>query len=180
MCYNLAMRDKIDLDERAKQNGYLNFDHLAYTQLGNEMKSPQDIATLLKVSPRTIYNRIRGRHYNRRNFDKVFLGDVESPKPQKVFISEIDREIVLDLAHGRIDAEIGKARGLAESTVKQRVFRLLRKFGVENRTHLVAVFISSDIIQTHDLFRHFDIHVTEYIRGKIPKRFYRLDDIRGL
>ncbi|MPZ43704.1 MAG: hypothetical protein GEV05_09925 [Betaproteobacteria bacterium] len=53
-----------------------------------------------------------------------------------------EREILLQLQHGRSNAEIGGALAISPLTVKNHVQKILRKLGVRNRTQAVALDMS--------------------------------------
>lgn len=54
-----------------------------------------------------------------------------------------DYKILDCLAEGLSNAAIARRLHYAESTIKNRVSRLLRHFGVESRTALIAVWLQS-------------------------------------
>ena len=56
-------------------------------------------------------------------------------------LDETDRHILRLLADGQSDKQIAEAVYLSVQTVRNRVSRLLNRFGKENRTQL-AVFVS--------------------------------------
>lgn len=158
-------------DALARQRGYDNMRMLVLEKQRAGWTNEQ-IKHFAGVSIRTVQK-------YKRSSGKPHALPHPQVKPKQVFISEIDREIMLDMAHGLKYAQIGVERGLSESTIKQRVSNLMQKFDALTNIHLIALCISSDVIRTSDLFRDLDVHVTEYRRGKVPTNFYRLDTIGG-
>lgn len=156
-------------DAMARSKGYENMRMLV---LDKSTWTNEQIKAFAGVSVRTIQN------YRKRSGKAHVIADPVLEKPKQVFISEIDRDIMLDMAHGLKYAEIGRVRGLSESAIKARISKLMYKFEVQTNIHLISLCISSDVIRTQDLFRHFDVHVTEYRKGKQPTNFVRLDEIR--
>lgn len=158
-------------DALARQRGYENMRTLVLT---NAKMSNTQLAKFAGVSTNTI------RKYRRKSGIPHSFTPVEEEKPKQVFVSEIDRDIMLDMAHGSTYGEIAVKRGLSTSTIKQRISKLMQTFEAQTNIHLIALCISSDVIRTNDLFRHFDVHVMEYHKGKVPVNFVRLDDMRQL
>ena len=59
-------------------------------------------------------------------------------------LDSTDYEILNCLAEGLSNAAIAQRLHYAQSTIKNRVSRLLRQFGVESRTALIAVWLTRE------------------------------------
>ena len=54
-----------------------------------------------------------------------------------------EREVLMTLATGASNREIGEALYLSEKTVKQHVSNAMRKLGARNRTQLALMFLAA-------------------------------------
>lgn len=70
----------------------------------------------------------------------------------QIFLSEIDIEILVLLAHGASVASIAAKIGKTEQTTRSRIFNLQGIFGGVTHAHLVAIAIASDVIKVQDLY----------------------------
>ena len=61
------------------------------------------------------------------------------PVDQNLLLTERERQIILVLAEGITNKEIGRRLGLTEGTVKVHLHRIYRKLGVANRTALAVL-----------------------------------------
>ena len=62
------------------------------------------------------------------------LAEREMPVDQNLPLTERQRQIILVLAEGITNKEIGRRLGLTEGTVKVHLHRIYRKLGIANRT----------------------------------------------
>ena len=61
------------------------------------------------------------------------------PVDENLLLTERERQIILVLAEGITNKEIGRRLGLTEGTVKVHLHRIYRKLGVANRTALAVL-----------------------------------------
>jgi two-component system nitrate/nitrite response regulator NarL len=61
------------------------------------------------------------------------------PVDQNLPLTERQRQIILVLAEGITNKEIGRRLGLTEATVKVHLHRIYRKLGIANRTVLAVL-----------------------------------------
>ena len=67
------------------------------------------------------------------------LAEREMPVDQNLPLTERQRQIILVLAEGITNKEIGRRLGLTEGTVKVHLHRIYRKLGIANRTVLAVL-----------------------------------------
>lgn len=96
----------------------------------------------------------------------------------KVRVSEIDLEILYSVARGRAYKEIAREMRIRLQTVKNRMSNILKVFGAQNVTGLVAVLIASDVLRVPDLYQELDVEVFEGGRNSGRRLSYRLTDVR--
>jgi DNA-binding CsgD family transcriptional regulator len=96
----------------------------------------------------------------------------------RVFISEIDIDILYRVARGEAYKQIALAEGLAEQTVKERMMSVLQSFGAKSMAHCIAMLIASDILRLSDLYQEIDLVVREYRRGGRSTQSYNLHAYR--
>ena len=64
--------------------------------------------------------------------------DEPNPEPHLDALTPREREVLLEVAHGRSNSEIAAALFLTEATVKTHVGRILAKLGMRDRVQLVV------------------------------------------
>lgn len=57
-------------------------------------------------------------------------------------LSKRETEILYEMLLGKTNREIGKALGIHEKTVKNHLWKIYRKYSIENRTELFGILIS--------------------------------------
>ena len=62
-------------------------------------------------------------------------------------LTEREREILQQMALGHRNAEIARLLSVSQGTVKSHVHRIIQKFGVEDRTQVVALALRQRIVQ---------------------------------
>ena len=74
-----------------------------------------------------------------RKIRQLPLAKREMPVGQNLPVTERQRQIILVLAEGITNKEIGRRLGLTEGTVKVHLHRIYRKLGIANRTALAVL-----------------------------------------
>ena len=70
----------------------------------------------------------------------ALLPDEEPPRPESLAeLTEREHEVLLEVARGHSNAEIGETLFLAEATVKTHIGRILMKTGLRDRVQLVVL-----------------------------------------
>jgi DNA-binding CsgD family transcriptional regulator len=73
---------------------------------------------------------------------KRMLANIDSSKGEAP-ISRREREVLIQLLGGKTNREISRELGISEKTVKNHLWRIYRKLGVENRTQLFNRLITT-------------------------------------
>jgi DNA-binding NarL/FixJ family response regulator len=74
----------------------------------------------------------------RRMLDHLSRGEPRSPDEAAVAaLTEREREVLVEIAHGYANPEIARRLYLSEATVKTHVGRILAKLGLRDRVHIV-------------------------------------------
>ena len=78
---------------------------------------------------------------------------VESPRPDDRMLSALDqltpreREVLMLIARGMSNAEVGRTIFLSEATVKTHVTRILEKLGLKSRTQAVVAAYETGLVR---------------------------------
>jgi DNA-binding CsgD family transcriptional regulator len=79
----------------------------------------------------------------------VSRSDTESAQTRETGeLSAREQEVLMLVAEGHTNAEIGSQLFIAEETVKTHVQRILRRLGVRNRAHAVSVGYSRGLLKS--------------------------------
>jgi hypothetical protein len=70
--------------------------------------------------------------------------------------------------------QAGAALGVAEQTVKNRISRLLLKFGANHAAHLISICIASDVVSVPDLYQELHVTVKCHRQGNARFEYYDL------
>jgi DNA-binding NarL/FixJ family response regulator len=70
------------------------------------------------------------------------LSSIDNGGPE-VSVSRREREVLIQLFGGKTNREISRELGISEKTVKNHLWRIYRKLGVDNRTQLFHRLISA-------------------------------------
>ena len=73
---------------------------------------------------------------------KRMLANIDSSK-DSASISRREREVLIQLFGGKTNREISRELGISEKTVKNHLWRVYRKLGVDNRTQLFSRLITT-------------------------------------
>lgn len=73
---------------------------------------------------------------------KRMLANIDTSK-KSASISRREKEVLIQLLHGKTNREISKELGISEKTVKNHLWKIYQKLGVENRTQLFNWLIST-------------------------------------
>lgn len=92
----------------------------------------------------------------------------------RIYISEIDLDILHRIARGMTYKQIAVAEGMSHQTVKNRMANVVRTFGANSMPHLIAILIASAVLYLPDLYQDVDVHVREYKRRSGGRRNYAL------
>lgn len=78
----------------------------------------------------------------------ALLPDEERPRPESLAeLTEREHEVLLEVARGHSNAEIGETLFLAEATVKTHIGRILMKTGLRDRVQLVVLAYESGVVR---------------------------------
>ena len=69
-----------------------------------------------------------------------------APPMGRVSLTPREREVLVEVGHGRSNREIARALGLAEKTVKTHVSAILAKLGVQDRTQAALYAVRAGIV----------------------------------
>lgn len=97
----------------------------------------------------------------------------------KIYLSEIDLDILHKLARGMSYKQVALSEGITHQTVKNRMMYVIRTFGANSMAHLVAILIASGVLYLPDLYQEIDVRVRQYRRTGSQKRpLYQLYAVR--
>lgn len=88
----------------------------------------------------------RGQKYIPTDIAAKLAEHLTAPK-----LSDREKEVLLLIAQGKSNAEIGESLHISENTTKFHVNNILLKLGVSDRTHAAVTAIQQGIIKPHDL-----------------------------
>lgn len=94
----------------------------------------------------------------------------------KIYLSEIDLDILHKIARGMSYKQVAQAEGIVEQTVKERMSLVRLTFGATSMPHLIAILIASAVLYLPDLYQDVDVYVKEY--GRTNHGLYRLRAVR--
>lgn len=100
------------------------------------VKPVDRLELLATITSRLERNRLRKQHWTEQLAQQTsrFKPDFSSAKPLETLgLSPREAEVLLWLAQGKTNAEIGLILGTSELTVKTQIHKLYQKIGVENR-----------------------------------------------
>lgn len=94
----------------------------------------------------------------------------------KIYLSEMDLDILHKLARGMTYKQVAMAEGVAEHTIRVRMSLVRLTFGATSMPHLIAILIASAVLYLPDLYQDVDVYVKEY--GRTNHGLYRLRAVR--
>lgn len=97
----------------------------------------------------------------------------------KIYLSEMDLDILHKLARGMSYKQVAMAEGVAEHTIRVRMSLVRLTFGATSMPHLIAILIASAVLYLPDLYQDVDVCIKEYSRTKSGNHgLYRLRAVR--
>ncbi|MFZ2152072.1 MAG: helix-turn-helix transcriptional regulator [Minisyncoccia bacterium] len=72
-------------------------------------------------------------------------------KPQSAALSVREREVLVQVAHGRIDKEIAAALNISAHTVKFHLDRLYKYLGVSTRTAVAVLALKRGLVMLDEI-----------------------------
>jgi DNA-binding CsgD family transcriptional regulator len=107
--------------------------------LGKIYKNMLDNAYSIEKLNKTIWELQNARNVESMKYRILSNIEIEYGRAA---VSMREREIMIQLLEGKTNREISQTLGISEKTVKNHLWRLYRKLGVENRTQLFHQLIS--------------------------------------
>ncbi len=128
----------------AGAQGYLN-KNMRSTEIINSLRNLlQGKISLAKSLNRNIIDNIR-----RENLNKILTSEEEQKNHHGITFRE--REVLILLAKGLSNKELGDVLSISENTVKNHVRSILEKLEVKSRSHAVGKGLSYGVITNKDL-----------------------------